>query len=90
MEASVIKKMKVLNDENRRLKQMFAALSPECHALKNVFKNFKTIDKAGARQLSDGTICHEHPPGVQDVIAEQQRCIFISSIPGVTNWCLWR
>lgn len=34
MEASDIKKMKDLEDENRRLKQMFADLSLECRALK--------------------------------------------------------
>lgn len=65
--ASDIKKMKDLEGENRRLKQMFADLSLECRALKDVIeKSFKTSDKAGARQLSDSTICHEHPPGVQD------------------------
>ncbi len=72
MEASDIKKMKDLEDENRRLKQMFADLSLESRALKDVIeKSFKTSDKAGARQLSDGTICHEHPSVLQDVIAEQ-------------------
>jgi len=72
MEASDIKKMKDLEDENRRLKQMFADLSLECRALKDVIeKCFKASDKAGARQLSGGTICHKHPPGVQDIIAEQ-------------------
>lgn len=38
MEASDIKKMKDLEDENRRLKQMFAALSFECRALKDVIE----------------------------------------------------
>lgn len=72
MEASDIKKMKDLEDENRRLKQMFSDLSLECRALKDVIeKSFKTSDKAGARQLSDGAICHEFTPGLQDVIAEQ-------------------
>ncbi|MGF6476537.1 hypothetical protein ABIE06_003383 [Pantoea dispersa] len=36
MEASDIKKIKDLEDENRRLKQMFAALSLENRALKDV------------------------------------------------------
>lgn len=40
MEADDIKKSKDLEDENRRLKQMFAELSPEYWALKGV------IDKA--------------------------------------------
>lgn len=79
MEASDIKKMKDLEDENRRLKQMFADLSLECRALKDVIeKSFKASDKAGARQLSGGTICHEYPPGMQDIIAEQDG-LFLSA-----------
>ncbi|KFD03565.1 transposase [Rahnella aquatilis CIP 78.65 = ATCC 33071] len=47
MEASDIKKMKDLKDENRCLKQMFADLSLEKRALKDVIeKSFKTSDKA--------------------------------------------
>lgn len=43
MEASDIKKIKDLEDENRRLKQMFADLSLENRALKDVIeKSFKT------------------------------------------------
>ena len=38
MEASDIKKMKDLEDANRRLKQMFADLSLECRALKDVIE----------------------------------------------------
>lgn len=47
MEAADIKKLKELEDENRRFKQMFADLSLECRALKDVIeKCFKTGDKA--------------------------------------------
>lgn len=47
MEAADIKNIKDLEDENRRLKQMFADLSLECRALKDVIeKSFKTSDKA--------------------------------------------
>lgn len=43
MEASDIKKIKDLEDENRRLKQIVADLSPENRALKDVIeKSFKT------------------------------------------------
>ncbi|BET64474.1 transposase [Yersinia pseudotuberculosis] len=38
MEASDIKKIKDLEDENRRLKQMFANLNLECRALKDVIE----------------------------------------------------
>ena len=72
MEASDIKKMKDLEDENRRLKQMFADLSLECRALKDIIeKSFKTSDKAWAGQLSDRTVCHELTSGMQDIVAEQ-------------------
>ncbi|HEO9967952.1 TPA: transposase [Klebsiella aerogenes] len=47
MEASDIKKIKELEDENRSLKKMFADLSLENRVLKDVFeKSFKTSDKA--------------------------------------------
>ncbi len=38
MEAADIKKIKDLEDENRRLKQMFADLSLECRAFKDVIE----------------------------------------------------
>lgn len=72
MEPSDIKKMKDLEDENQRLKQMFADLSLECRALKDVIeKSFNTSDKALAGQLSDRAVCHELAPGLQDIVAEQ-------------------
>lgn len=44
-EASDIKKMKDLADENRRFKQMFADLSLECRTLKDFSgKSFKASD----------------------------------------------
>ncbi|AXS11755.1 IS3 family transposase [Klebsiella quasipneumoniae] len=49
-EASDIKKMKDLEDENRRLKQMFADLSLECRALKDVIEK-KPLKPAIKREL---------------------------------------
>jgi len=47
MEAADIKKIKDREDENRRLKQMFADLSLECRALNDVIeKSSKISDKA--------------------------------------------
>ncbi|TDP13489.1 hypothetical protein DFO52_11310 [Enterobacter sp. AG326] len=45
MEAYDIKKMKDLEDENRRLKQMFADLSLDCRALKDVILNNLTPEE---------------------------------------------
>lgn len=65
---------------------MLAYLSLECRALKDVIeKSINTSDKAGACQLSDGTICHERPPGLQDIVAEQRRYFVISRISDVMN-----
>ncbi|HCI6178785.1 TPA: IS3 family transposase [Klebsiella quasipneumoniae subsp. quasipneumoniae] len=50
MEASDIKKMKDLEYENRRLKQMFADLSLECRALKDVIEK-KPLKPAIKREL---------------------------------------
>ncbi len=38
MEAADIRKIKVLEDDNHRLKQMFADLSLECRAVKDVIE----------------------------------------------------
>ena len=50
MEAADIKKMKDLEDENRRLKQMFADLSLENRALKDVIEK-KALKPAIKREL---------------------------------------
>lgn len=49
MEASDIKKMKDLEDENRRLKQMFVDLSIECRALKDAIEK-KALKPATKRE----------------------------------------
>ncbi|MGP3590244.1 IS3 family transposase [Vagococcus sp. WN89Y] len=51
MEASDIKKIKDLEDENHRLKQMFADLSLECRALKDVIEK-KPLKPAVKRELA--------------------------------------
>ncbi len=72
MEASDIKKLKDLEEENRRLKQMVTDLSLECRALKDVIeKSFKNSGKTGACQLSYRTVFDEHPSRLPGLIAEQ-------------------
>ncbi|HBC0359489.1 TPA: IS3 family transposase, partial [Citrobacter farmeri] len=51
MEAADIKKIKDLEDENRRLKQMFADLSLECRALKDVIEK-KPLKPVIKRELA--------------------------------------
>ena len=38
MDASMVKRLKELEDENRKLKQMYATLSLETHALKDLIE----------------------------------------------------
>ncbi len=72
MEASDIKKIKELEDENRRLKQMFADLSLENRALKDVSeKNSEASSKTRAGQLHGADICTQHQTGLPAVITEQ-------------------
>lgn len=72
MEAYDIKKMKDLEGENRRLKKMFADLSLECCALKDIIeKSFKNSDKVSICQPSDRAVCHELTSGMQDIVVEQ-------------------
>ncbi|RRZ90371.1 hypothetical protein EGK14_14370 [Erwinia sp. 198] len=53
MEASGIKKIKAVEEENRRLRQIFAVLSVEDRALKDIIeKSFETSQ--GKQRLSAG------------------------------------
>lgn len=52
MEASDIKKLKDLEEENRRLKQMFADLSLECWALKDVIEQYSMSIRHACQALS--------------------------------------
>lgn len=82
MEASDIKKLKDLEEENRRLKQMFADLSLECRALKDVIeKSFKNSGKAGACQLPYRTVFDEHPSCLPGPIAEQNGVFLQTGYP---------
>lgn len=82
MEASDIKKLKDLEEENRRLKQMFADLSLECRALKDVIeKSFKNSGKAGACQLPYRTVFDEHPSRLPGLIAEQNGVFLQTGYP---------
>lgn len=71
MEASDIKKIKDLEDENRRLKQMFADISLENRALKDVIeKNSEACREAGTGDVSDTDFHDEHPAGLPDINAQ--------------------
>ena len=55
MEVSDVKRLKELEGENRRLKQMYADLSLENHALKDLIeKSFKATREEGSGRVSGG------------------------------------
>jgi putative transposase len=57
MDASALKRLKELEEENRRLKQMYADLSLEHQALKDIVKkSYKAW-----RAPRTGRICHGSP-----------------------------
>ena len=73
MEATDIKKIKDLEDENSRLKQMFADLSLECRSLKDAIeKSFKTSDKCELASCLTAHITMNIPvsPSVVSVLGE--------------------
>lgn len=76
MEVSDLKKIKDLQDENRRLKQMFADLSFENRALKDVIEKKPELSKKGGT----GKAC-----GV-DVCSQRQTCLsgFFSEPDGLS------
>jgi putative transposase len=71
MEASDIKRLKELEDENRRLKQMFADLSLENRALKDIVeKSSKAVRETGSRRLCEGNPWFESSGGMQNIELE--------------------
>lgn len=72
MEASEARRLRELEDENRRLKQMVADFSLDIHALKEVLKKSGELPRAPSRDaLSAGDVCDEPAPSCR--LAEQPR-----------------
>jgi len=59
--------MKDLEDETGGSNRYF----PISASKRRYPKSFKDSDKARVRQLSNGTICLEHPPEIQVITTEQ-------------------
>lgn len=67
MEVSQVKKMKELEAENRRLKQMYADLSPDYRILKEAIeKNSRARGKEGVGRRDIERGGRQHRSGVQD------------------------
>jgi len=65
MEASDVKRLKELEEENRRLKQMYAELSLDHKLLKDVIeKNVKPASSTRTGGLPQAGSWHQHPPGL--------------------------
>jgi len=65
MEASDIRRLKELEDESRRLKQMYADLSPDHKILKDIVKkSCKTSDTTRAGQLREDGVSDQFPEGL--------------------------
>lgn len=72
MEAPDIKKMRGLEDLKGRLKLMFADLSIEHRAVKDIIEKIsKNSNKACAGHLFDRSVCHELTSDIQNIVAEQ-------------------
>lgn len=66
MEVSQVKRLKELEDENRKLKQMYADLALDNRILKEVIeKNFRARGQEGTGERDIGRVRSEHRPGVQ-------------------------
>jgi putative transposase len=71
MDASLMSLLKELQDENRRLKKMYADAQLSAELLKEAMaKNGAAISTLGDGPLSGGTWAHEHPARLPDVCAE--------------------
>jgi len=66
MEVSQVKRLKELEDENRKLKQMYADLALDNKILKEVIeKNYRARGKEGTGRRDSGRIWYKHLSGVQ-------------------------
>ena len=74
MEASDIKKMNDLEEENRLPKQMVTDISLECRALKEIIeKSVKTSDKARTHRLSFRlTVCNPVPLAMPEALNQSE------------------
>ena len=73
MEASDIQRMKDLEAENRKLKQMFADLSLENTMLKDVIeKDSEASSEEGTPDVRGQRVCHERPQGLQGVVRKPE------------------
>lgn len=86
MEASDIRRMKALEAENARLKQMFAELSLENKVLKDVIeKNSEAGSTAGVRGVRFKRTCHKHPQGLCGVWREPELLRLFPSLATTTR-----
>jgi len=68
MDASMMGQMKALEEENRRLKRMYADLSMQADLLKEALgKNDAAISAPGAGRESSGATRCEYRAGMQDI-----------------------
>lgn len=71
MDASLMSQLKQLQDENRRLKKMYADAQLSADLLKEAMaKNGKAISTPGDGSMGDGRRPHEHPACLPDLCAE--------------------
>jgi putative transposase len=74
MDASLISQLKELQDENRRLKKMYADAQLSAELLKEAMaKNGEAISTPGDGPMGGGERSHEYPARLPDVRTERDR-----------------